>query len=120
MSTAPTVGKRMIERMPFVVSKLQFRADKEGYLLAVHQGSPAADYCLVAVPWYERCIKAEDLFRLVVEVLEQEKLQPYTKTSDPVVKYHGVNTWHVFFPNGHSFELVVAAYDHNYEKRRTT
>ena len=118
MIAAETVGKRMIQRMPWMVSKLQFRADKMGYLIAVHQGDHTMDYRLIAVPWYKRCESAEELYRTVMQILEEEKLQPYATTSEPREQRAGMQCWLVRFPGGTSFELAVAAYDHEYERSR--
>lgn len=69
-----------------------------GYALAWH-GSLTRDFDIIAVPWTEDAVSAEELVAAVIEAADL--LVDTTQT--PTVKPHGRRTWSLLCKEGHLY-----------------
>lgn len=103
----------------FVVPIVQKAARKVGYAIAVH-GSMNSDLDLVAIPWTEDAVSAEDLFKAVREscavFYPQDESDAYVKCAmgfvvlhpgPPEAKPHGRLAWDLQLGSGARIDLSV-------------
>lgn len=78
-----------------------------GYTLAIH-GSLADDLDLIAIPWTEKAVEADELVSVIVEhceiCMDRKVPAEFWKPED---KPHGRRAWKIFFENGFSVDLSV-------------
>lgn len=104
-----------------VLGMLRDRAKELGYCLAIH-GSMARDLDIVAVPWVESAVSAEELIeamRVIVDGMIHPtgtmggRLDPVTKQfvpaviENPSIKPHGRLAWNIHLGGGPFLDISV-------------
>lgn len=91
--------------------RLSIRCRELGYALTVH-GSMSRDFDVVAIPWTDAAVSAEELFsELCKEVngslgsFEQGK--KYFEMGSPGAKAHGRLVWSIYLDGHHYVDLSV-------------
>lgn len=91
---------------------LRERARELGYVLALH-GSLVRDLDLVAVPWTEEAVPAEELAGAIIEasggfIINREDADPYDFTRRcPQPKPHGRLAWSIHLAGGPYIDLSI-------------
>lgn len=84
-------------------------ARTHGYALTIH-GSVVRDFDLVAIPWTEQAVPAQELFAAVNDYMGRMYVQEFRqvqKLLEPEVKPHGRLAWSIPVGNGAVIDLSV-------------
>ncbi len=101
MSDKPTYADLRPAIYAHRLADVQSLAYQCGYAIAVH-GTMIKDFDLVAIPWTDEAVSAEELVRKLVMVMKGQYQE-----GDPVSRPHGRLTWSLILESCNYIDLSV-------------